>query len=97
MLASFRQHSLTAPAAAGQLGLSSSRFYTLATAYLRACARKKESLWIPGTSGGDHPFAWPEPVTDLLKKRLDCYPPCPYSFAASEVMRLHSFKRLVVQ
>jgi len=92
VLASFRQRSLTASEAAEQLGLSSSRFYTLSTAYLRACARQKASLWIPGTSGGDHTPAWPEPVTDLLKKRLDCSPPCPYSFAASEVLRLHSFK-----
>ena len=31
-------------------------------------------------------------VIDLLKKRLNCSPPCPYSFAASEVFRLHAFK-----
>jgi hypothetical protein len=49
-------------------------------------------LWIPGTSGGDHTTAWPEPITDLLKKRLACSPPCPYSFAASEALRLHAFK-----
>jgi len=90
--ASFRQHSLTAAEAAQQLGLSTSRFYTLSTGYLRACARKKEELWIPGTSGGDHATAWPEAVIDLLKKRLDCSPPGPYSFAASEVLRLHAFK-----
>jgi hypothetical protein len=88
VLASFRQHSLTAAEAAQQLGLSTSRFYTLSTGYLRAYARKKEGLWIPGTSGGDHATAWPEPVIDLLKKRLDCSPPGPYSFAASEVLRL---------
>ena len=29
---------------------------------------------------------------DLLRKRLCCVPPCPYSFAASEALRLHSFK-----
>jgi hypothetical protein len=29
---------------------------------------------------------------DLLRKRLGCVPPCPYSFAASEALRLHSFK-----
>ena len=68
VLASFRQHSVTAAEAAKQLGLSPSRFYTLSTDYLRACARKKEGLWIPGTSGGDHATAWPDPVTDLLKK-----------------------------
>jgi hypothetical protein len=92
VLASFRQHSLTATDAAEQLGLSRSRFYSLSTDYLRACARKKAGLWVPGTSGGNHTTAWPEPVTDLLKKRLACSPPCPYSFAASEALRLHSFK-----
>ena len=92
MLASFRNHSLTASEAAEQLGLSRSRFYTLSTDYLRAYARKKEGLWIPGISGGDHTSAWPEPVTDLLRKRLACSPPCPYSFVASEALRLHSFK-----
>ena len=92
MLASFRRRSLTAADAAEKLNISRSRFHTLATDYLRACARKKQGLWIPGTSGGDHSTAWPEPVTDLLKKRLACSPPCPYSFAASEALRLHSFK-----
>jgi len=92
VLASFRKHSLTAREAAEQLGLSRSRFYALSTDYLRACARKKEGLWIPGISGGDHTSAWPEPVADLLRKRLACSPPCPYSFAASEALRLHSFK-----
>jgi hypothetical protein len=92
VLASFRQQALTAIQAAEQLGLSRSRFYSLSTDYLRACARKKEGLWIPRTSGGDHATAWPEPVTSLLRKRLACTPPCPYSFAASEVLRLHAFK-----
>ncbi len=92
MLASFRQQALTATQAAEQLGLSHSRFYALATDYLRAHACQKAGLWIPGTSGGDHATAWPEPVTDLLKKRLTCAPPCPYSFAASEALRLLAFK-----
>jgi hypothetical protein len=92
VLASLRQHSLSANAAAEQLGLARSRIYTLLADYLRACAQKKEGLWTPGISGGDHTPAWPKPVTDLLKKRLACLPPCPYSFAASEALRLHSFK-----
>jgi hypothetical protein len=92
VLAAFRQHSLTATEAAAQLGVTGSRLYTLSTDYLRACARKQEGLWVPGTSGGDHTTAWPEPVIALLKKRLDCSPPCPYSFAASEVLRLLAFK-----
>lgn len=91
-MASFRQRSLTAAQAAAQLGLSSSRFYVLSSACLRACAAKKEDGWTPGISGGDHATAWPAPVTELLKKRLGCSPPCPYSFAASEALRLLSFK-----
>jgi len=92
LLAAFRQHSLTATEAAQQLDVTSSPLYTLSTIYLRACARKKAHLWIPGISGGDHTIPWPELVTDLLKKRLICSPPCPYSFAASQALRLHSFK-----
>ena len=92
MLAAFRQRSLTATEAAAQLGVTGSRLYTLSTNYLRAYSRKQEGLWVPGTSGGDHTTAWPEPVIALLKKRLDCSPPCPYSFAASEVLRLLAFK-----
>ena len=47
---------------------------------------------MPGSSGGDHSAPWPQPVLDLLRKRLGCSPPCPYSFAASEALRLHAFK-----
>lgn len=64
----------------------------LATEYLRHCALKKQPLWIPGGSGGDHAAAWPQPVIDLLIKRLNCTPPCPYSFVASEALRLCQFK-----
>ena len=92
MLDSFRQHTQSAAQAAAQLGLSPSRLYALATAYNTARARKQPRLWTPGTSGGDHATAWPQPVLDLLKKRLACTPPCPYSFAASEALRLHAFK-----
>jgi hypothetical protein len=91
-MASFRQQALTATQAAEQLDLSRSRFYSLSTEYLRAYARKKARVWIPGISGGDHSTTWPEPVTDLLKKRLLCDPPSPYSFVASEALRLHSFR-----
>jgi len=92
VLASFRQHSLTAAQAAEQLGLSSSRFYALFSEYLRACARGETASWLPSPSGGDHSPAWPQPVIDLLTKRLACSPPCPYSFAASEALRLHAFQ-----
>jgi len=92
VLERFRQHSLNAALAAAELGLSRSRLYALATAYNSARARKQPPLWTPGASGGDHTTAWPPPVVELLKKRLACSPPCPYSFAASEALRLHSFK-----
>lgn len=92
VLDSFRHHTLSATQAAEQLGLSSSRLYALATAYSAARARKTSPLWTPGTSGGDHAPAWPPPVLALLNKRLSCSPPCPYSFVASEALRLHAFK-----
>jgi len=92
VLDTFRKNTLSAVQAAAQLDLSLSRFYALATAYNTARARKPQPLWTPGASGGDHAPAWPQPVTDLLKKRLACSPPCPYSFAASEALRLHAFK-----
>lgn len=92
VLEAFRQHTLTATEAADQLGLSRSRLYALATAYACARAKKQPQLWVPGASGGDHAKPWPQPVVDLLEKRLACRPPCPYSFAASEALRLHAFK-----
>ena len=92
VLETFRQGSLTATQAARQLSLSPSRLYALATAYRFARSKKQASLWTPGASGGDHAAAWPQPVLDLLRKRLACQPPCPYSFAASEALRLHAFK-----
>jgi hypothetical protein len=92
VLDAFRQHTLNAGQAAAQLGLSPSRLYALSTAYNTARVRKSQRLWVPGASGGDHATAWPQPVLDLLQKRLGCSPPCPYSFAASEALRLHAFK-----
>lgn len=92
VLANFCHDSLTAAAAAAELGLSRSRLYALATAYRRARARKLGAAWTPGHSGGDHAAPWPQPVLALLTKRLACTPPCPYSFVASEALRLHAFK-----
>jgi len=92
VLDAFRQRILSADQAAEQLSLSPSRLYALATAYNTARARKVSPLWTPGTSGGDHAPVWPQPVLALLEKRLACSPPCPYSFVASEALRLHAFK-----
>jgi hypothetical protein len=91
-LEAFRKANLTATEAAEQLEVCRSRLYTLGTDYRLACARKEAHLWVPGSSGGDHTHPWPEPVLELLKRRLGCSPPCPYSFVASEALRLHSFK-----
>jgi len=92
VLDAFRQRAISPSEAAEQLSLSRSRLYALSTDYLRARARKRGPHWIPGSSGGDHSTPWPQPVLDLLRKRLSCSPPCPYSFAASEALRLHAFK-----
>ena len=92
MLDTFRKNTLSAVQAAAPLDFSVSRFYALATAYNTARARKSQPLWTPSASGGDHAATWPLAVTDLLRKRLACSPPCPYSFAASEALRLHAFK-----
>jgi hypothetical protein len=92
VLNAFRQRALSAAEAAEQLGLSHSRLYALSTEYLGARAQRQGSHWVPGSSGGDHAAPWPPPVVDLLHKRLGSSPPCPYSFAASEALRLHAFK-----
>jgi len=92
VLAQFRARDLNVRAAARELGLSRSRFYKLYAEYLRACAHHQESGWAPGVSGGDHAPAWPEAVTQLLRRRLSSRPPSSYSFAASEVLRLCGFK-----
>jgi hypothetical protein len=92
VLDAFRQRTLNATAAAEQLGVSPSRLYALSTEFMRARVHKKDCHWIPGSSGGDHALPWPQPVVELLRKRLGSSPPCPYSFAASQALRLHHFK-----
>jgi hypothetical protein len=92
VLDAFRRRVLNAAEAAAQLDLSASRLYALSTEHLCARALKQAAHWTPGISGGDHSAPWPQPVLDLLRKRLGCSPPCPYSFAASEALRLHAFK-----
>ena len=92
VLERFRQHTVDVAQACAQLELSRSRLYALATAYNTARARKQQPLWTPAASGGDHAASWPQPVIALLIKRLACSPPCPYSFAASEALRLHAFQ-----
>src|ERR1035437_4897045 len=49
---------------------------------LRARAKKQGLLWLPGRAGGNHAAPWPQPVLDLLGKRLNGSPPCPDSFVA---------------
>jgi hypothetical protein len=88
----FRQRTLTADQATDPLGISPSRRCALATAYLRARAKKQGLLWLPGRSGGNLAAPWPQPVLDRLGKRLNGSPPCPDSFVASEALRRHHFK-----
>src|SRR5271166_5912153 len=68
VLACYRSEQLSAPAAAAELGISFSRFFTLFSDYLRACAQGHADLWSPGISGGNHRPVWPEAVTALLTK-----------------------------
>jgi hypothetical protein len=54
VLENFNQRSLTTTQAMDQLGVSRSRLYVLATAYLAARTQTARTLWQPGHSGGDH-------------------------------------------
>ena len=91
VLASFRAGELTASVAAAELGLGRSRFYLLYADYLRACAQRRQRLWLPSASGGDHAAAWPAEVEPLLRRLLSSRPPASYSLAASEVQRRLGF------
>lgn len=92
MLECVRTGKVSAQAAAEALELSRSRFYVLLSDYLVAYGPGKHRSWEPGVSGGDHAPTWPPVVTALLRKRLSSKPPSSYSFAASEVLRLCSFR-----
>ncbi len=92
VLACYRSEQLSAPAAAAELGISFSRFFTLFSDYLRACAQGHADLWSPGISGGNHRPVWPEAVTALLTKLLSSKPPSSYSAAASELHRRLDFQ-----
>lgn len=87
-----RTGELSARAAAEALDLSRNRLYQLYHDYLAALGPGTHADWVPGVSGGDHAPAWPPAVTALLRKRLASDPPCPYSFAASEVLRLCDYR-----
>lgn len=88
----FRRGEISALDATGELGLSRSRLYVLYADYLRACARRGQSSWTPGHSGGNHHPAWPREVFELLRKLLGARPPASYAFAASEVHRRHKLQ-----
>ena len=90
-MARFRQQTISATQVAEELELSRSQFYRLYTKYLRACAERKQRTWQPGSSGGNRRSPWTAAVTALLRKLLRARPPASYSFAASEVLRLHQF------
>ena len=88
----FRTRQRTATQAATALGVSRRRLYRLHQEYLKAYGRRQHATWSPGRSGGNHATLWPAAVTALLRKRLASRPPAPYSFAASEALRLCGFK-----
>lgn len=92
VFARFRRGLIDAGQAAGELELSRSRFYGLYSAYLRACAERRQAHWLPGRSDGGHRQAWPAAVIALLRKLLGAHPPAPYSFAAFEVLRRHGLR-----
>ena len=92
LLAGYRSEQISALAAAAELGVSPSRFFTLYSDYLCACAQGRAASWQPGISGGDHRPAWPEDVTSLLTKLLSSKPPSSYSAAASELLRRCQFQ-----
>jgi hypothetical protein len=87
-----RTGELSARHAAAELELSRNRLYQLYHDYLAAFGPGRHEQWVPGVSGGDHTPTWPSAVTALLHKRLGSDPPCPYSFAASEVLRLCNYR-----
>lgn len=91
ILAEFRAQRITAQVAANELGVSRSRLYRLYGDYL-AAGPTRDQRWVPTASGGDHAAPWPPGVQALLRARLSSHPPSSYSFAASEVLRLHNFK-----
>ena len=91
LLASHRNHRLSARETAAELGLSRP-FYKLYSQYLRACAQGQAEAWSPGVSGGDHRPAWSVEVLALLKKLLSSKPPSSYSACASELQRRLNFK-----
>jgi len=92
VLEQFRTQYLDAAQAATELGVSRRRLYRLYQDYLKAYARHQHATWTPGVSGGDHAAPWPDAVVALLRKRLGCEPPAPYSFAASEALRVCGFQ-----
>lgn len=89
-MARFRAGEIRAIQGAGELGLSTRRFYKLYGSYLKAVATRKAQHWTPGTSGGNRRKPWPEKVQakalDLLKHG------CGYSAVASELLRRFKLK-----
>ena len=92
VLEQFRTQQVSATQAASVLGLSWRRLYELDHDCLKAYARHQHVTWTPGVSGGNHARPWPDAVVALLRKRLSSRPSAPYSFAASEALRLCEFK-----
>ena len=72
------------------LQIGKTRLYQLRTDFLLAKGLGRASVWTPKSSGGHHKSPWPAEVSSFLKKVLSHH--YSYAFAASEVLRLFSFK-----
>lgn len=85
----FRKGHIRLREALEELSIGKSRFYELYEDYLKACARRKQSTWTPGVSGGNHRAPWNAEIMALLHKWL---PQCSYAVVASEIHRRQGLK-----
>lgn len=92
VMAKLRVLELNIKQVADELGVSERRVRQLYREYLEACAKRQESEWTPGKSGGYQGRIVPDAVAVLWRKMLGAKPPAPYAFAASESLRLHQFR-----
>jgi hypothetical protein len=89
-LAAFNDGHLSPDDAAGRLGVSRSRLYTLRTQWL---AGGRNCPLAP--SGGDHTAIWPDEADAFLRATLATGQPANFSFLADEIFRRFAFKRSI--
>ena len=89
-ISSFCEGKISSFQACEALQIGKTRLYQLRTDFLLAKGLGRASVWTPKSSGGHHKSPWPAEVSSFLKKVLSHH--YSYAFAASEVLRLFSFK-----